>query len=330
MSDGIQKSFWQKPEGKVGTLALPLVLGAGGLVAWAYVVPFVVSMLANTALAMLLGLGIVSVSMFLWGNRAALWYLYKRASYVGTNLIYTIDPIGVLRVSAANTLERAKGMAEIRKQLREQISITNTTIAANERERKANATAAQSSAKWESFVKGRQAGRLQDSNVTLKEFLSKIQGMDKVLELYINITNALGKDMELEANEQEKNRKILLRGHKLLGAAAKQLRGQEEALEQFNRGVEYLVNERREKLGEIENFADVITEAVKNMDMEKGIFDADAMNQFEVWEKKADTLLLSAGKENELQQAIAATPQLTTANASVSRTTYTDLFDRKR
>lgn len=330
MTTQIQKTYWQRTEGKVGKTVLTALTVGGGLVAWFYVVPLVITLLANTLIAGALAVALVT-SLFILTNKdfqSLVSFLFKRGIYKATDAVYRIDPIGVLRVSIANLAERVLRMGDIREQLGLQIQVNRKTIQANEIERRKNAEGAQNTSdKYEFYLKSRQAGRMEESNLSRKDMLTKMEHMYKVLELYSNVTNTLVKDLTAEANIRERDRKDMLKSLSVFKAAAKELKGHEQAIEMFNRGVAILVEEQQSVFSEIENFEAMITEAVTKIDMESGIFDKNAIDQFDVWEKKADSLLLGPGRMNVLSQALDASPKAY-ANTP-DRSSYADLFNRK-
>lgn len=329
MTTQIQKTYWQRPEGKVGKTVLAATAIGAGVVGWFYLVPLIITLLANTLIAGALAVALVTSFIVVTNKdfQSLVSFLFKRGIYKATDTFYRIDPIGVLRVSISNLAERVKRMADIREQLGLQIQVNRRTIQANEVERRKNAEGAQSAAdKYDYYLKSRQAGRMEESNTTRKDMLTKMEHMYKVLELYSNVTNTLVIDLTAEADTREKDRRDMLRSLSVFKAAAKELKGHEQAIEMFNRGVAILVEEQQSVFSEIANFEEMITEAVTKIDMESGIFDKNAIDQFDVWEKKADSLLLGPGKRNILSQALDATPKSYANSPQSKRSTYADLF----
>ena len=335
----VQKSFWKKPEGKVGAIMLPLMLGGMGLAAWVYLLPFILSLLANTLAAVVMA----AVLVFLFFTainpnvHAAVEFLFKRGMYKMTDAIYRIDPIGVLRVAIINMNNKVREMAELKEQLSGHIKLLRRTIFNNATESKKAATAAEGANKYDRFVESRQAERLANSNVDYKAALSQLEGIDKCLDTYIKVTMALAKDSKNEADIRERDRNNLLKSHRILKAAAKTLKGHEAAMDQFNHGVQIIVEERLQIVSEVDNFAQLITDTVGKIDINAGIIgtDSDSVHEWErnadVLEKKVDLLLLGPGQPNPLRGALDATPRpVAYANAPKAgqrgRKTYSDMF----
>lgn len=338
MTQLAKKTYWQKPEGKTG-LALLIGVGIAGLLLWSQIVTWVVALLANTLLAMgLLAVITLLVVLAMDPNmRAAVEFLFKRGTYNLTNAIYKIDPIGVLRVAVINMWKKVKEMMGLKDQLSQQIKLTIRTMRQNEADSQKAAQAAESSDKYNRFVEQRQAERLAASNVDYQDVLKQLQGIDACLDIYIKVTTALARDSENEANNQEKDRTMLLKSHRILKQAAKTLKDHEEAMDLFNQGLEILVTERTNLLAEVDNFAQLITDAVGKIDVNAGIVgpDGKTVNEWEqnahILEKRVDLLLLGPGQPNPLTNAIDATPRRESVAArkrgsTPGSTTYNDLF----
>jgi len=338
----VKKSYWEKPEGKLGAGLLTVgTVGAGiaGLLFWSQIVTWVIALLANTLIAA--GLGIAVITLFFLATnpniQAAIEFLFKRGTYNLTNAIYTIDPIGVLRVAVMNMRKKVKEMTALKQDLAQHVKLLARTIRQNEAESQKAAQSLERLDKYDRFVEKRQAERLANSNVDYRAALKQLQGIDACLDIYIKVTTALAQDSENEANNQEKDRNNLLKSHRILKAAAKTLKDHEAAMDMFNQGLEILVAERTNLLAEVDNFAQIITDAVGKIDVDAGIVgpDGNTVNEWEqnahVLEKKVDLLLLGPGQPNPLNTAIDATPKnLAYANRTTKRvtgrSTYTDLF----
>lgn len=337
--DQIQKSFWKRPEGKVGAAVLPLMLIGGGLAVWVYLLPFLVSLLANTFLA----LGMIAVLIFLFfvainpNVHAAVEFLFKRGMYKMTDALYKIDPVGVLRVATANMFNRVRDMKELKQQLAGHIQLLARTIQSNlaASQKSASIAEQESTNKYDKFVEKRQADRLANSNVDYRASLAQLQGIDQCLDTYIKVTTALAKDSTNEADNLEKDRNNLLKSHRILKSAAKTLKGHEEAMQMFNQGAQIIATERVQLLSEVDNFAQLITDTVGAIDINAGIIgtnDASVnewSNNAAVLERKVDLLLLGSGSPNVLATVVSNTPSKAAARVTgpgTNRKSYSDMF----
>src|SRR5262249_51604240 len=103
------KSFWSRPEGKTGMIFI--VLAAAALVyGWGMIVPFIVSMLADT-LHMILLAGILAAVLFvIFSSRTHL--LFRLLMRYLTGLIIDIDPIGILKDHLSQMRKRRDVMSQ--------------------------------------------------------------------------------------------------------------------------------------------------------------------------------------------------------------------------
>ncbi len=103
------KSFWSRPEGKTGMIFI--VLAAAALVyGWAQIVPFIVSMLADTLHMVYLAAILGAVLFVIFSSRTHLMFrLLMRAI---TGMIINIDPIGILKDHLSQMRKRRDVMSQ--------------------------------------------------------------------------------------------------------------------------------------------------------------------------------------------------------------------------
>src|SRR5215469_17902771 len=122
------KSFWSRPEGKTGMIFLGL--GAAALLyGWAKIVPFIVSMLADTLHMALLAAGLAAVLFVLFSSRTHL--LFRLLMRAITGMIINIDPIGILKDHLSQMRKRREVMAQQISNVSGQIQYLKSTIDKN-------------------------------------------------------------------------------------------------------------------------------------------------------------------------------------------------------
>ena len=92
------KSFWKRPEGPFGIVALAAVIVAGGVGLYV-ILPFLITLLTNTIYAAALA-GVVIAILWLAFNptfRAAVSNLFKNIVRFFASWVVETDPIGILR-----------------------------------------------------------------------------------------------------------------------------------------------------------------------------------------------------------------------------------------
>ncbi len=336
MSTEIQrKSFFEKPEGKTGAFVLVAAAVAVAWLGW-HLLPIIITLLANTLIAGALAAALV-VLFFIVTNKNfqfVVSHLFKRSMFLMTDAVIAIDPIGVLRVRVATMWENVKKMESVQTTLSQQIRLTRDLIRRNDAERAQAIRGAETTkSQFDYYLNTRQSGRLEQSTMSAREWLDKLEAMSGLIDRYVQLTTVFAKDTEAEAKVQEAKRKMILANYNVYKAAKKAMAGQDDKLEEFNRSLEWLTNDAEAKFAEIETFVDHIDSVVSGMDMEAGVFDQDAVTNFEVWEKKANLLLLGPGEQNRFAEAMNVTntqPESVPVGGTAPRKSYADLFGEKK
>lgn len=345
MNDSLQKAtkgFFQRPEGKTGMIfiALAMVAGAYGL---SVILPFLIMLAANTLYLGLLCAAIVGLFMVVTDKRFQnlLAYGFKSIMRAITGLMIEIDPIGMLKNYADNLRGRLEDMRGSIDNLEGQKRKLKGIIQKNEEKRvKSLQTAKQAQGKEDArpafILQSRQAGRLEKSNLTLQALLNKMEAMSKVLRKMFDTSEFLILDIEGEIEVKSQERNAILASHSAFKAAKAIIQGDRDQKAIFDQTMEFLADDYAMKIGEIESFMDMSQGFIQSVDLENGVYEQAALDQFEAWEKKADTLLLGPGDKNPLA-ALDATPRHRVPESVLSRTTstegsgsFSDLFGDKK
>ncbi len=187
------KSFWSRPEGKTGMIAVALL--AGALVyGWGMIVPFIVSMLADTLHMVFLALILAAVLFVLFSSRTHL--LFRLLMRAITGLIINIDPIGILKDHLEQMRRRREVMAQqisnVSGQLRylkdvidKNHEMANENMRMAARAKKVATTTADQNEQLRMALqmkaKANQAGRLEKSNLSYQQLLGKLQNIYDLL-----------------------------------------------------------------------------------------------------------------------------------------------------
>jgi hypothetical protein len=332
------KNFFQRPEGKTGMffIAAMMVLGAWGL---SLILPFLITLVANTLYLGLLCAALVAFVMIVSDKRFQnlLAYGFKSVMRAITGLMIEIDPIGMLRNYADGLRGRLEDMRNSLDSLEGQKRKLKGIIEKNERNRvdslNKSKVAHEQKARPAFILQSRQAGRLEKSNLTLQSLLNKMEALSKVLRKMYETSEFLIMDIEGEIEVKSSERAAILASHSAYKSAKAIIQGDRDQKAIFDQTMEFLADDYAMKIGEIESFMDMSQGFIQSVDLENGVYEQSALDQFEAWEKKADSLLLGPGDKNPLH-AIDATPRRTPVGV-VSRTTstegsgsFSDLFDK--
>jgi hypothetical protein len=345
--DATQKSWFAKPEGKVGTI-LPImagVAGAGLLVYfWGTILPWVILMLENTITAVALAgvLALMAVVVFDPRWRNLLIYLYKAMMRGITSAFIEIDPIGILKTYVSNLRKKLEEMDNSIANLAGQLRKLKEQIDKNEANRIHSLQLAQQAQKRGEemrnvfVLQSRQAGRLGKSNMTLQNLYDRMATLAKVLGKYRAASSLLVDDIQGEVEVKTAERAALLAGYNAFSQARKIMQGGDDEREMFDMTLEKLADDYGMKMGEIETFMDMSKSIIDGVDLDNGIYEADALAQLEKWETKSNSLLVTNADAGAIGAGaggvrvdVAPSPGVRVDATPISKDGFADLFEEK-
>lgn len=334
-----QRSFWSRPEGTTGMLTI-----GAGLAGLYFALPTLLAFMAG--LTALLGQTIAAVALgavlfallYILTNKKFLTltsYIFKSAMRKVTGLFVEIDPIGIMKSYIEDLVKKREVMEGSRDKLRGQITVLEKKIRDNtigfER---AMATAQVAHQKGNSgvfSVQSRQAGRLERLNKeSLQPLLTQMQVHLRALNKYHEVTGTVIEDLKNEVDARKIEREMILASHSAMAAAKKILQGGTDEKELFDQAMEFVVQDFGMKLGEIESFIENSKGFVEGLDMQNGVYEADALKRLQEWETKADSILLGNQKQALLENTTAASVMNIGIGApAASSINYDALISRK-
>ena len=307
------KSFWERPEGTTGMIAM--ALGAVGLwVALPTLLAFMtglVALLGQTIAAICLAL-VLGAILFLVTNtrvRTLVSYMFKSAMRAVTGVFVEIDPIGIMKSYIDDLRKKRETMLGAREKLNGQITILKKKIKDNEAgydQAMAMAKQAHDKGIQSAFsVQSRQAGRLQKLNQeSFGPLLVQMEVHKRALDKYYEVTGTVIDDLKNEVDAQQTQREMMLSSYGAMRAAKSILLGGTDQRELFDQALEFVVNDYGMKMGEIDNFIDSSRGFVDSLDMQNGMYEENALKKLQEWEQRADSVLLgTGGKQQMLEQA---------------------------
>lgn len=335
MSDELKtKSFWERPEGKTGILAIL----AGGAGLWA-LGPILIGIFATgiTLLGQAITLTILGAILFaLWlilSNQKfqnLVGYMFKSAMRKITGAFIEIDPIGIMKSYVEDLRKKRETMEESISALRGQIIVcekkVNQNAAEFDRQMNTVKVAKDRGMTGQVSVASRQAGRVKKMNEdSYKPMLLQMQVHLRALLKYYEVTGTLIEDMTNEVAAQEDHRKMVMSTYKAMSMAKKILMGAQDR-EMYDAAQEFLVNDYGAKMGEIENFIENSKSFVEGLDLQNGVYEEEALKRLQEWEN-SDSILLGNTKGQMLQQTTLASPMHVSIGAPAA-SDYDQLFKR--
>ena len=339
LQDQKTKSFWERPEGTTGMLAIAaglvgLWFAAGPLLAF---VTTLTALVGQTIMLVILGVTLFLLLNIIMNKKVQLLvrYAFKSAMRKITGLFVEIDPIGIMKSYIEDLIEKRETMARSRDKLRGQLTVLEKQINSNNSDYERSMAMAQKAHETgnsgQFSVQSRQAGRLEKLNKeSLVPLFNQLQIHLRALNKYYDVTGTVIDDLKNEVKAREIERKMILESHSAMKAAKAILMGGTDAKELFDQAMEFVVEDFGMKMGEIDSFIENSKGFVESLDMQNGVYEADALKKLQAWEAKADSILLGNQKaallENTASTSIIATQIGVPSPVSVD---YSELLSKK-
>lgn len=275
-------------------------VGAALIYAWGLIVPFIVSMLANTLTMLLLAGAIIGIILIAINPRTHL--VFKLAMRALTSIIVNIDPIGVLKERCLQMMKRLEEFYEHMKNLRgaQRMLIDNIERNDNEIQQQkkiaANARRIAESpdgdetnrirAASELRVAVNEINRLENSNRKYKALKDTLDRVHKALERASVYLEGHVKDSQNQARHFDNERKALKAGSGALAKAVAVFRGKADENDVYNMAVEKLADDASMMLGEMEENLRWTEEFMAKVDLQTGTIPDDALKMLNEFEQK--------------------------------------------
>jgi phage shock protein A len=324
------KTFWQKPEGKVGTVFLLGILGGLGYILYAFGATLLG--IVSTTIGLVASLAVLGVILFLAFDpkvRALVSYMYKSVMRWITGLFITIDPIGILK-NYISDLE--KNLAKMSKQIgniRGQMRKLKTIVETNNGDIKHNMLIAKKAKEQNNqqamLLASRKAARLKDSNSKYLALHSKMSVLYKVLTKMYSNSEILLEDTKDQVKVKEQEYKAIKASHSAMRSAMSIIKGDADKRAMFDQALEHVADDVANKVGEMEQFMELSSDFMNSIDLQNGVFEEQGLKMLEEYEKKS-TLLLLGGKEadDDLELKV---PDEQFGSSSEGSSEYEGLFD---
>lgn len=334
------KSFWARPEGTTGMLTL----AAGGVGLW-FAAPAILAFLATlTAIVgqaiMLTILGsILFVLLYTITNKkfqTLCSYFFKSSMRKVTQLFVEIDPIGIMKGYIESMEDKREVMGTTRDKLRGQLKVLEGKISQNASEYEKSmslAKVAKDRGNQSALtVNSRQAIRMESLNKeSLIPLKAQMEAHLRAANKYYEVTGTVIDDLQNEVSAQETRREMIMSSHSVMKAAKAIMMGGSDERELFDQAMEYVVQDYGMKLSEIESFIENSKPFVDGLDMQNGVYEAEALKRLTEWENKADSILLGNEKAKMLEHSNVTSTVYTGIGApAVGMVDYAHLLNTKK
>ncbi len=302
------KTFWQRPEGKTGTiLGIGIIAGLGYLLYKALL--FLITLTFNLLYLsfLLIALGAIIYMVLDPKMRNLIWYMYKSVMRWITGIFVQIDPIGILKSYVDTLKSNLSKMDQQIAKLRGQMHKLQEVILNNKKQIAANLSLA-SEAKERNkesmmILKSRQAGRLTDSNVKLEDLYKKMEILYRVLTKMYENSEIMMEDITDQVAVKEQERSAIRASHSAMKSAMSIISGDKDQRAMFDQALEAIADDVSAKMGEMERFMEMSSNFMDSVDLQNGVFEEEGLKMLEKWEKEGASLLLGTEKSDIIKQA---------------------------
>lgn len=302
------KTFWQRPEGVTGSIALGALALGGGFLIFRFL-PQILAFASNTlGLALIiLAIGALVYMVLDPKMRSLVWYMYKSVMRWVTGLFVKLDPIGILKAYVQDLKENLKKMNRQISRLRGQMHQLKEIIINNQKQIKSNLNLA-SEAKEENnknvmILKTRQAGRLKESNIKLEDLYKKMEILYRVLMKMEENSQVMMEDVQDQVKVKEVERTAIRTSHSAMKSAMNIIAGNTDKRVMFDMALEAIADDVSQKVGEMEQFMNLSENFMKSVDLQNGIFEEEGLKMLEKWENEGFSLILGEEKADLLLKA---------------------------
>lgn len=295
------KSFWERPEGVAGQIFGVALIGAAGFALYK-ALPYIITLLENAIYAALLGVVAVVLGFIISDKR--FWrlgkYFYMSLMRKITQIFVEIDPIGIMKNYVDELAVKLADMGTRIARLSGMIRQCKEEIAANNKSRdgslKIMSQAKQQNKTMDMALASRDIGRMTEANLTYQDLLAKLELLYRVLTKYQEVSTFLIKDMQGEIKVKQRKKEMMDNAHSAIRSAQAIINGDPDSRAMFDMANEYLAADYGMKIGEIEDFARMSDGFMRSVDLQNGVYEADAMEMLLQWEKSAESLVLGDSK----------------------------------
>jgi hypothetical protein len=329
------KSFWKRPEGKVGLIP-PIALGALAIYFWGEIVPFLVNAADNTLHLVLTVIAIVAIFWILADKnfRNFIFYFYKSAMRLLTSMFVEIDPIGILKTYKSRLVEKLGEMdsalsdikaerVTLERKMKENQSAYEHSMSLVDAAHKANDQRTLA-------LESKQVGRLEKRLERQKAYYERIMFVVNVLTRYRQVSEDTITDMGRDIEDKELERQESRAYKKGMAAAFGILRGLPDEKEMYDMSCETLERQYSQAIGEVEHFMDITKDIISKANLEDSAATDAALAKLEAWRSKDGNVAIGkTSKASIIDSATKGLPAPAPAITGLNKPAYTkELVER--
>ncbi len=337
------KPAWKRPENwaiygilaVVGYLLLPFAANAMTLIRTVLEQGFI-------GILYLIGIATIVAVAMSQDFHKLIWLAYKSSIKWMTNKVYRIFPIEIMEdyiVELKGKQTDLKGaIGNLRGQLRKIEDMVRKKQEEHTRALKlaqqAHARKDQAGMQMEFSLQARKAGRLEKSKLTYQGLINTLKRLVSMMEKVLEATTYMIADLEDTVGDEKEKRATAHEAFRAM-KAAKAILASDQRRADFDAALEANNEDYFEKMGLVEQFSEETQTVFNTLDLEQGIYDADALEKLEALGQQVTDKLLQGGTGKTKYRIDPALPALTDGDLELTETqgrekmsSYADLFDK--
>ena len=314
------KSYWSKPEGKIGTIFGLLLFGFIGY----KVLPYVTTILENWVhFAITLGIAAALFYILVVDRRIYLFlkYIYDWFIKNAFGLVFRLDPFLIAEDYINDIRQERANLEEQIKVVSGQKEETKRTIEDNKREMTSQLNIASAALKknmpGEMGVATAQAKRLELFVNRLSPIMENLEKIEIYLEAVHTNSGYMLQDMENELNIKKAEYKAVTKGNNALKTAMAAMKGNPDKRQRMEDSMDFLKDDMANKLANMKYAIKQSSTVMKTIDLTQGTMEAEGLKMLQ--EYRPELFAFTPGQEPEALVTAAA-------NSTKPITKYNDLL----
>lgn len=344
------KPAWKRPENWV-TYGVLAILGFAALPYLADAMTYIRTILEQGIIGLVYLVGIAAIVAVGMSQdfHKLIWLAFKSSMKWMTNRVYRIFPIEIMQDYIAELKRKKEDLKESIGKLEGQLQKNTDKIEAKKKEWKQAAARAKQAdgmrdkagMSMEFTLQARRMGRLEKSGMTYQSLINSLKRLVAMMKKVLEATTFMIDDLEDTVEDEKEKRQAAQETFKAM-QAARVILANDARRADFDAALEANNEDYFEKMGLVEQFSEETQSVFNTLDLDNGIYDADALEKLENLGKQVNEKLMQGGSgktkyridhtipafEHNGEEAFSQFDEQQTEEPQAKRQSYADLFDK--
>jgi hypothetical protein len=291
------KTFWQRPEGKVGMIFAAILAAAAVVSVGLWVLPFLIEFVVDLTTFILAGAGLAVVCFIVFNPKVHMLVrvIFQSVMRAITGIFITIDPIGILKNYVKRLSKRLDEVDAQNEDLAQQERFLKMRIDANDKKIKESLGLMQAAKATNKIAAARLASndvtRFTEANKNNKEMLEKVEFIHQQITKVYEACDFMIKDISSEIQVRQDQYRVSNSIRKTIKAATGILRNNGDEQDLYDQDQEYLVQYYADSIGQMEHFMNQTKGFMEKVDLQNDANDAETMRMLDELQKAGENAL---------------------------------------